>query len=90
MTGQIHSISNLFLIKHEFSTHEANKIILSLPMRYSNKDVSYVPTGLRKNRTRMFKSLSILEKMDPDDTKIFASNHIDKYEHRLDDLHCCA
>ena len=35
----------------------------------------------------MLKSLSILEKMHPDDTNVFASNIIDKYENRPDNLH---
>ena len=57
-----------------------SKSVLSLPMRHSNVDVLYVHTGLKKNRTRMLKSLSFLEKMHPDDTNIFASNIIGKHE----------
>ena len=49
-------------------------------MRHSSIDVLYVPTSLEKNRNRMLKSLLILKKMHPDDTNIFASNIIDKYE----------
>ena len=78
--GKMLSIGNTFLTKREVSTHEAIKRVLSLPMRHSNIDVLYVPTGLKKNRTRMLKSLSTLEKMHPDDTNVFASNIIDKYE----------
>ena len=55
-------------------------------MNHSNVDVSYVPTGLKKIRTRMLKSLSILEKMHPDDTNVFASN-IYKYKNRPSNLH---
>ena len=33
-----------------------------------------------RNRMRMLKSLSILEKMHPEDTNVFVSNIIDKYE----------
>ena len=36
--------------------------------------------GLKKNRTRMLKSLSVLEKMHPDDTNVFASNNIEKFK----------
>ena len=85
--GKMHSIGNIFLTKHEVSTHEAIKRVLSLPMRHSNIDVLYVPTDLKTNRTRMLKSQSILEKMHPEDTNVFASNIIDKYENRPDDLH---
>ena len=60
--GKMPSIGNTILTKREVSTHEAIKRVLSLPMRHSNIDVLYVPTGLKKNRTRMLKSLSTLEK----------------------------
>ena len=56
--GKMLSIGNTFLTKREVSTHEAIKRVLSLPMRHSNIEVLYVPTGLKKNRTRMLKSLS--------------------------------
>ena len=81
------SVGNTFLTKREVSTHEAIKRVLSLPMRHSNIDVLYVPTGLKKNRTRMLKSLSTLEKMHPDDRNVFASNIIDKCENQQDNLH---
>ena len=87
MKGKTHSIGNLFLTNREFSTHEAFETALSLPMSYSNKDVLYVSTGLKKNRTRMLKSLAILKKIHPDDTKVFASSLIGKYENKTDDLH---
>ena len=48
-------------------------------MRHSNIDALYVLTGLKRNRARMLKSLSVLEKMHPDDANVFASNVIDKY-----------
>ena len=57
---------------------QSKEYLLSLSMRYSNIDVLYVFTGLKKNRTRMLKSVSIFKKMHPDDTTVFASNIIDK------------
>ena len=85
--GKMFSIGNTFLTKHEVSTNEAIKRVLSLPMRHPNIDVPYVSAGLKKNRTRMLKSLSVLEKMYPDDTNVLAVNIIDKYENRPDNLH---
>ena len=41
-------VVNIFLTKREISTHEAITRVLSLPMRHSNIDVLYVPTGLKK------------------------------------------
>ena len=80
--GKILYIGNTFLTKGELSTHEIKRV-LSLPIRHLNIDVLFVPTGLKKNRTRMLKSLST-EKMLPDDKNVFASNAIDKYENRSD------
>ena len=56
-------------------------------MRHSTIDVLCFPSGLKKNRIRMLKSLSILKKMHPDDTNVYASNIIDKYRNRPDNLH---
>ena len=56
-------------------------------MRHSNTDALYVPNSLKKNRARTLKSLSILEKMYLEDTNVFASNIIDKYKNRPDNLH---
>ena len=56
--GKMLCIGNTFLTKCKVSTSEAIKG--SLPMRHSYIDVLYVPTGLKKSRTRILKSLSIL------------------------------
>ena len=85
--GKILCIGNTFWNKREVSTHEAVKKELSLPMRHSNIDVFYVPISLKKIRTRMLNSLSILEKMHPDDTNVFAPIIIHKYENRPNNLH---
>jgi len=82
----MNSIGNVFLTKRKVSTHEAIKRVLSLPLRHSNIDVTFVPTGLKKNRTRMIKPLSVLEKMKCEDTEVFAPNIVDKYENRPNQL----
>ena len=56
-------------------------------MRHSSIDVLYVPIGLRKSITRMFKWLSILEKVKPNYTNVFEANIIAKYENRPYNLH---
>ena len=85
--GEMFSIGNTFLTKRKVSTHEAIKRVLALPMRHLNIDVLYVSSGLKNNRTRMVKSLSILEETHPNVTNILECNIIDKYENRLDNLH---
>ena len=47
-------IGNTFLTKHKVFTHAAIKRVY-LPMKHSNVDILYVPTGLKKNKTRMLK-----------------------------------
>ena len=78
--GKMFSVRNTFLTKCKVSTSEAIKRVLSLPMSHLNIDVLYLTTDLKKNRTKMLKSLSVLEKMHPDDTNVFAFNIIDKYK----------
>ena len=75
---------HIFITKREISTHEGVKRVLSLPLRHSNIDVLYIPTGVKKNRTRMLKAQSILETMHPDDTDVYALSILDKYENRPD------
>ena len=77
---KMRDIGNIFITKREVSTHEAIKRVLSLPMRHSNVDVKYIATGLKKNRTRMLKPRSVLEKMHPDNTNVYALSPVDKYE----------
>ena len=51
---QLRLIGNVFIQKREVSTHEAVAKVISLPLRHSNIDIVYIPTGPKKNRTRMF------------------------------------
>ena len=84
--SKLHAIGNVFLTKREVSSHEAIKRELSLHMRGSNKRCEYIPTGLKKQRTRMLKSQNVLNEMDPNDTNVFAPNLLDRYENRPDSL----
>ena len=75
------------MTKSKVFTHEAFNRVLSLPMRHLNINVPYVSTSTEENKTRLFKSLSILKKMHSVDTNVFASNIIDKYESWPDNLY---
>ena len=48
--------------------------------------VDYVSTGPKMNWTRILKPQAILERMDPDDTKVYATNILGKYKNRPDEL----
>ena len=78
--SKILSIGNANLAKCKVSTHEAIKRVLTVLMRHSNINVLYIPASLKNNRSGMFRPLSILGKMHPDDTNVFAPNIIGKYE----------
>ena len=85
--GKMLFIGNTFLTKREVSIHEAIKRVLSLLIRHSNVNVLYVSVVVKMNRTRMLKSISILEMMHPDHANVFASNIIDKYKNQPDNLY---
>ena len=75
--------------KRECLLHE---LILKLsgPFRRSNIATQYIPTGPQNDRIRMLKPRHVLDEMDPDDSNIFATNMIEKYASRPNDLeHMC-
>ena len=84
--AKLRCIGNVVLTKREVSTHEAVKRVLSLPMRTSNIDTIYINTGIKKDRTGILKSRSILQTMEPEHTNVYATNIIEKYANRPDDL----
>jgi hypothetical protein len=86
ISEQLKPVGKVFLKYREVSLHEAIKRVLSLPLRKSNVDVQFIPTGLRKDISRMLKSKEQLDRLDDDDTDIYAYNIIDKYVKRGDDL----
>ena len=75
-----------FCLNVRFPHIEAIKRVLSLPMRHSNIDVLYVLTGLKKNRTRMLKSLPNFRKDSSRWCKCICTYIIDKYENPPDNL----
>ena len=80
-------IGNVFQKCREVSTHEAIARTISLPLRHSNYDVIYVPTGLKESITRMLKpKVNINKNDDPDSTDVYIPNILDKYVKRPDNL----
>ena len=63
----------------DFFTWSNQKSIILTFEAFKNRCLVY-SYQLKKNRIRMLKSLSILEKMHPDNTNVFASNIIDNYD----------
>ncbi|KAJ8310367.1 hypothetical protein KUTeg_012232 [Tegillarca granosa] len=83
---QLKDIGSDSIKARDVSEHEAVARIMSLPMRKSNLQVKFIPTGYKENRTRMLKPLSVIETMKDDDTDIYNSSIIDKFAARPDSL----
>ena len=83
---KLRAIGNQFLLKRELSLPEAGMRCQSMPLRRSNVDVMYIPTGEKKNITRVLKSPEQLAHMSPDDEDVFAINMLDRYVNRPDTL----
>ena len=80
-------LGNVFQNSRDLSTHEAIVRTISIPLRRSNIDVQYVPTGLMENITRVIKPGIIKGQLqDPESTDIFVPNTLDKYASRPDSL----
>ena len=59
-------------------------------MRSCNIGTEFIPISLKKQKKWILKSLEILDKVDPKDTKIDAPSIIDRYENRPDNLDICS
>ena len=84
---KLYKIGCLFQKCREVSTHEAIARSISIPLRHSNTDVQYVPTGPREHITRVLKLKNQVDNIeDEDSTDVFAPNILDKYQKRPDEL----
>jgi len=80
-------IGNVFQRSREVSLHQAIALTISIPLRHSNIDVIFVPTGPKEMRTRIIKPGLIKGNAnDPETTDIYCPNLLDKYSKRPDDL----
>ena len=80
---RLYQIGKVFKTKREVSTHEAIVRCISIPLRHSNIDVVYVPTGPKESITRMLKSnRSLKNNDDQDSTDIYQPNLLEKYCNR--------
>ena len=68
------------------SEHEAVYRILSLPLSDFNTSVVYVPCDRKEDRVRMVKPRKYIEKLEDDDSDIYAMNILEKYAARPNNL----
>ena len=83
---KMHKVGQVFITKREVSEHEAIKRVLSLPLRRSNIALVFIPTGPRKDMMRLLKPAALLKQMPGDETDIYMTSVIDRYEARPDSL----
>ena len=73
----LNAIGSVFLILCIVSARKVVKRLLSLHMCEYNVKVDYIPTGLWKNQSRILKLQNFLNKIDPDDANVYATNVLD-------------
>ena len=84
--GKLRKIGDVFLTTCEIGIHKVALRLLLGPFRRSNIFVFYIPSGPQKDQIRMLKSRDVLDRNDPNDTNIFATNMIEKYINYPDTL----
>ena len=70
----------------ELSEHDAVLRLVGIPLKRTNTAVQFIPTGYKGTRTRMLKSMNVINRMEDDDESVFQSNILDKYAARPNDL----
>ena len=80
---QLEIIQKIFFEKREIGSREATKRTLSMSLRKSQWQVSYILTG-NDEVIRMLKSQEVLNHIDEYDTDVFAQNLLDRYVSRPD------
>ncbi|XP_060596137.1 uncharacterized protein LOC132750210 [Ruditapes philippinarum] len=80
------NVANKFLTHREVSAQEAVYRLLSLPLTQGSREVLFVATDMPEDRTRLFKSLEVLQRMDEDDEDVYQTNLLDRYSARPDNL----
>ena len=83
---KLKEICSVFLNCSEISAQEAVYILLSIPLSKSSRQVIFINTGERDQRTKLLKSEKELKEMDPDSHDIMASGLLDLYIARPDEL----
>jgi hypothetical protein len=79
---QVRYIGNKFLNAVEVSAQEAVYLTLQLPVTRASRDVKFINTAPKDNRTFLLKSKDKLQDMNPDSTDIESSSVIDWYLRR--------
>ena len=84
--ASMRSVAKKFLSHREVCAQEAVYRLLSLPLTQGSRQVLFIPTDLPENRTRLFKPMKDLQRLDDDDPNVFQTNILDRYSARPNKL----
>ncbi len=79
---QMKKVGSAFLTHREVSAQEAAYRILPLPMKRFTRTVVFVDNNLKKDRIGVLKPSHVIEGLDDEDSNVFCTNLIDRYQHR--------
>ena len=79
---QLRKVGSVFLTHREVSAQEAVYRILSIPMKQLSRSVVFVDTNAHNERIAVLKDNSALSQLDDNDTNVFKTSLIDRYQHR--------
>ena len=84
--AKLKAIGSQFVNKSEVSSQEAAYGILGLQLSKFSRDHVYIHTGIPKERSRLTKSKTELEKLNPGDTNIIVDGLLEHYMERSKEL----
>lgn len=83
---KMQTVSKKFLCHREVSAQEAVYRLLSLPLSRCSRQVVFVPTNPKEERTYLLKPLKVIQQMNDDDDDLLIKGMIDKYQTRPQSL----
>lgn len=84
--SSMRKVAHIFLTHREVSAQEAVYRLLSLPLTQGSRQVIFLDTDLKENRTRLFKSLNVIQNLDDYDPVVYVTGMNDRYAARPDKL----
>lgn len=79
---QVRKVGNVFLNHVEVGAQEAAYILLQMPLRKASREFVFINTNVERERVVLLKSISDLNNMPKNSTRIEADNNIKRYQRR--------
>ena len=84
---QLRKVGSAFLTHREIVSQEAVYRILSMPLKQLSRGIVFINTNPKNERIAVLKNKNMLSNLHDDDTNVFCTNLIDRYQHRPQTLH---